>query len=313
MSHPDLLVGTETTDDAGVFRLTPDVALVSTVDFFTPIVDDPATFGAIAAANALSDVYAMGGRPLTVLNIACFPQSGLPMEILGEILAGGAAKAAEAGVLVVGGHTVADDEIKYGMAVTGVVHPDRITRNAGVRVGDRLVLTKALGTGIVTTAAKHDRAAAEVLDAAIASMLTLNATAAEVAAAFEVHACTDVSGFSLLGHGFEMASASDVTLRLDAGALPILAGARELAAVGEITGGCKRNRAYLADKVAVAAGVAADLVEVAFDPQTSGGLLFAVSAAQATALCDALRARGVTVAAIIGEAVPRAAAAVDLG
>jgi selenide,water dikinase len=314
VSHPDLLVGIETSDDAGVFRLAPDLALVSTVDFFTPIVDDPTTFGSIAAANALSDVYAMGGRPLTVLNIACFPQSGLPMEILGEILAGGAAKAAEAGALVVGGHTVADDEIKYGMAVTGVVHPDRITRNAGARPGDRLVLTKALGTGIVTTAAKHDRAPADVLAAAIDSMTTLNAAAADVAAQFEVHACTDVTGFSLLGHGYEMASASTVTLRLEASALPLLPGARDLAALGEITGGCKRNRRYLADKVRLAATVPADLIEVAFDPQTSGGLLIAVPEAQAVALRDALRARGIAGAAIVGTAVPRTgAAAVELG
>jgi selenide,water dikinase len=295
-----------------VFRLAPDLALVSTVDFFTPIVDDPETFGAIAAANALSDVYAMGGRPITALNIACFPQTGLDLEILAAILAGGGAKVAEAGALVVGGHTVADEEIKYGMAVTGVVHPDRIARNRGARVGDRLVLTKALGTGIVATAAKHDRAPAAALAAAIASMTALNAAAATAMSAYAVHACTDVSGFSLLGHGYEMASASGVTLRFAAAALPVLPGARALAASGELTGGCGRNRRYLADKVRVAAALAADLVEVAFDPQTSGGLLIALAAGDAERLVDALHAAGVEVATIVGEAVPAEAAAVVL-
>jgi selenide,water dikinase len=313
VSHPDLLVGTETTDDAGVFRLGPDTALVSTVDFFTPIVDDPATFGGVAAANALSDVYAMGGRPLTVLNIACFPQRGLDMTILGDILAGGAAKVAEAGALVVGGHTIADDEIKYGMAVTGVVHPDRITRNRGARRGDRLILTKALGTGIVTTAAKHERAGGAALAAAIASMLTLNAAAAEVMGRHAVHACTDVTGFSLLGHGYEMAHASGVTLRFDATALPVLAGARALAQAGELTGGCGRNRDYLADKVTIDPALPADLVEIAFDPQTSGGLLIAVAASEADGLLADLHAAGVDMAAIIGEATEAQPFAVALG
>jgi selenide,water dikinase len=312
VSHPDLLVGTETSDDAGVYRLGPDTALVSTVDFFTPIVDEPAVFGAIAAANALSDVYAMGGRPLIALNIACFPQSGLDLEILADILAGGAAKAAEAGVLVVGGHTVADDEIKYGMAVTGVVHPERITRNRGARPGDRLILTKRLGTGIITTAAKHDRASVAALEVAIASMTALNAAAAEVMGRYPVHACTDVSGFSLLGHGYEMASASGVTLRFAAAVLPVLSEARALAAAGELTGGCTRNRRYLADKVGVDPALPADLVEVAFDPQTSGGLLIAVAAEHAVRLLDDLRAAGVESAALVGEAVVAEAFAVTL-
>jgi selenide,water dikinase len=294
-----------------VFRLDAETALVSTVDFFTPIVDDPELFGAIAAANALSDVYAMGGRPLIALNIACFPQSGMPMEILADILAGGAAKLAEAGAIVVGGHTVADEEIKYGMAVTGLVHPDRITRNVGARVGDRLILTKALGTGIVTTAAKHDRAAPHAIAAAIASMTTLNAAAAAVMRRFDVHACTDVSGFSLLGHSQEMAGAG-VTLRLAAAALPVLPDARALASAGELTGGCARNRRYLADKVTVAPGVAPDLVEVAFDPQTSGGLLIAVARDDADRLVAGLGAAGVTVAAVVGEVTPRESFAVTL-
>ena len=295
-----------------MFRLGPDLALVSTVDFFTPIVDDPVTFGAIAAANALSDVYAMGGRPLTALNIACFPQTGLPLEILADILAGGAGKVAEAGALVVGGHTVADEEIKYGLAVTGVVHPGRVLRNRGVRPGDRLILTKPLGTGIVTTAAKHDRAGAAALAAAIASMTALNARAAEVMASYDVHACTDVTGFGLCGHAYEMAEASGVTLRLEAAALPLLPDARELAGRGELTGGCRRNRSYLADKLEIAAGLPADLVEVALDPQTSGGLLIAVAPAYAARLLDDLQAAGVEAAAIVAEAERAGARAVVL-
>jgi selenide,water dikinase len=294
-----------------VFRLDAETALVSTVDFFTPIVDDPRLFGAIAAANALSDVYAMGGRPLTALNIACFPQSGMPMEILADILAAGAAKVAEAGAVVVGGHTVADEAIKYGRAVTGLVHPDRITRNVGARPGDRLVLTKALGTGIVATAAKHDRAAPHALDAAITSMTTLNAAAATVMRRFDVHACTDVSGFSLLGHSQEMAAAK-VTIRLAAAALPVLPDARTLAAAGELTGGCARNRRYLADKVTVGAGVAPDLVEIAFDPQTSGGLLIAVARDDVDRFVAELARAGVDVAAVVGEVTPRERVAVIL-
>jgi selenide,water dikinase len=298
--HPDLLVGTSTADDAGVFRLTPDLALVQTVDFFTPIVDDPFRFGAVAAANALSDVYAMGGEPLTALNIACFPQRGVPMTVLGEILRGGIAKAGEAGVVVLGGHTVADEEIKFGMAVTGLVHPGRIWRNVGARPGDALVLTKALGTGIVTTAHKHGMASAPDREAAIESMLSLNAAASRTLREFDVHACTDVTGFSLLGHGFEMAHASGVRIELAAARLPSLPGALALARAGQLTGGCRRNREWLADRVEVAGDVPADLVEVAFDPQTSGGLLAAIPTTTADAVLAALHAAGVASATIVG-------------
>src|SRR5262245_55686489 len=235
-THPDLLVGTSTADDAGVFRLTPELALVQTVDFFTPIVDDAFQFGAIAAANALSDVYAMGGEPRTALNITCFPQQGVPLEVLGEILRGGIAKADEAGVVVLGGHSVADEEIKFGMAVTGLVHPDRIWRNVGARPDDVLVLTKALGTGILTTAAKHGAAPASDLAAAVDGMLTLNAAAARVLRDFRVHACTDVTGFSLLGHGFEMAHGSGVRLVLDAPCFPALVRSRSPARSLEAAG-----------------------------------------------------------------------------
>ena len=298
MVHADLLVGTSTADDAGVFRIAPDLALVQTVDFFTPIVDDAFQFGAIAAANALSDVYAMGGEPKTALNVACFPQSGVPLEVLTDILRGGLAKAEEAGVVVVGGHTVIDEEIKFGMAVTGLVHPDRILRNVGARPGDALVLTKALGTGIVATALKRGAGSPAEHAAAIESMAALNAAAARVLRGFEVHACTDVTGFGLLGHGYEMAHGSGVRLAFVAERLPLLPGARALAAAGHLTGGCKRNRDWLADKVEVAAAVAADLAEIAWDPQTSGGLLAAVPAATAPRLLDAFRAAGVRAATI---------------
>ena len=298
MVHADLLVGTSTADDAGVFRIAPDLALVQTVDFFTPIVDDAFQFGAIAAANALSDVYAMGGEPKTALNVACFPQNGVPLEVLIDILRGGLAKAEEAGVVVVGGHTVIDEEIKFGMAVTGLVHPDRILRNVGARPGDALVLTKALGTGIVATALKRGAGSPAEHAAAIESMAALNAAAARVLRGFEVHACTDVTGFGLLGHGYEMAHGSGVRPALVAERLPLLPGARALAAAGHLTGGCKRNRDWLADKVEVAAGVPADLAEIAWDPQTSGGLLVAVPAATAPRLLDAFRAAGVRAATI---------------
>jgi selenide,water dikinase len=296
--HADLLVGTATADDAGVFRIAPDLALVQTVDFFTPIVDDPFAFGAIAAANALSDVYAMGGEPRTALNIACFPQGDVPPGVLAAILRGGVAKAAEAGVVVVGGHTVIDEEIKFGMAVTGLVHPDRILRNVGARPGDALVLTKALGTGIVTTAAKRRAASGDELDAAIASMSALNAAAARALRDRPVHACTDVTGFALLGHGYEMAHGGDVRLVFEAARLPLLPGARAHATAGQLTAGCRRNRAWLAGKVDVANDVPPDLVEVAWDPQTSGGLLVALPPPDAEALLDALAAAGVTAATV---------------
>jgi selenide,water dikinase len=291
--HPDLLVGTETSDDAGVFRIAPDLALVQTVDFFTPIVDDAFQFGMIAAANALSDVYAMGGEPRTALNIACFPQQGVPFEVLGAILEGGLAKAAEAGVLVVGGHTVIDEEIKFGMAVTGFVHPERILRNVGARPGDVLFLTKALGTGIITTACKRGGGTPAELAAAVESMTTLNASAARALRELTVNACTDVTGFGLFGHAYEMAYGSGVQHVFEAARLPLLPGARALAAAGHLTGGCRRNRDWLGDKVAIASTVPPDLAELAWDPQTSGGLLVAVPEAEAGRLEAAFTAAGV--------------------
>ncbi len=300
--YPDVIVGTETSDDAAVFRLRPDLAIVNTVDFFTPIVDDPYTFGQIAAANALSDVYAMGGEPKTALNIVCFPKGKMDMKVLGEVLKGGAEKAREAGVAVVGGHSIIDEEIKYGMAITGVIHPDRIIRNVGVQEGDALVLTKPLGTGIITTALKRRKAPKESFQQAVAAMLTLNNTASKIMLTYPVHACSDITGFGLLGHALEMASGSSVTLMLESGKLPLLRRAHRLAEKGYLTGGCKRNREYLKDKVTVDSSIREGVVEVAFDPQTSGGLLIALPQKYASKLVAELQANGLKAAAAIGYA-----------
>lgn len=310
--HPDLIVGTETSDDAGVFRLRPDLAIVNTVDFFTPIVDDPFTFGQIAAANAFSDVYAMGAEPRTALNIVAFPKGKMDIAILGEILRGGADRAVAAGAVVIGGHSIIDPELKYGLAVTGVVHPDRVIRNVGVRAGDALVLTKALGTGIVATALKRRKASPQSIRAAVASMVALNATASAVMRAFPVRACSDVTGFGLLGHAQEMASGSGVTIVIESARLPLLPGARRLATRGFLTGGCKRNRDYLATRCVIDRSVDAALVEIALDPQTSGGLLIALPQGRAQTLVDRLHARGVHAAAIVGHATAFDDAAVRL-
>lgn len=297
-SDPRLLVGTATADDAGVWLLDSQTALIQTVDFFTPVVDDPYTFGQIAAANALSDVYAMGGRPLTALNIVAFPACDLDADILATILRGGYDKVAEAGAIIVGGHTVSDSEPKYGLSVTGIAHPDRIWTNAGAKAGDALILTKPLGTGVLATAAKADLFPAGVA-AATLSMAALNAKAAEVAAAFPVHACTDITGFGLLGHLFELASASGLRAELDSAALPLLPEAADAAAMGLVPGGAYANRDYLT-AATFAPAVAEPIRDLCFDPQTSGGLLFALPAADAGALLDALRQAGLRHAAIIG-------------
>ena len=310
--HEDLIVGTETSDDAGVFRLRPDLAIVNTVDFFTPIVDDPYVFGQIAAANALSDIYAMGAEPRTALNIVGFPKGKLDLAILGEILGGGAERIREAGAVVVGGHSLIDEELKYGMAITGIIHPDRVIRNVGVQEGDALVLTKPLGTGIISTALKKRKAPKKSVSAAVVSMITLNRTASTIMRSFPVHACSDVTGYGLLGHALEMAKGSGVTVILQSATLPVLPGATLLAEKGYLTGGCKRNRDYLKDKVTVDRSIREGLVEVAFDPQTSGGLLIAVPEKVAPRLVKALQANGVTAATTIGYAASRQQAWVRL-
>jgi selenide,water dikinase len=271
ISHPDLLVGTETGDDAAVWRLDADRALVATTDFFTPLVDDPRTWGRIAAVNAVSDVYAMGGRPLFALNLVAWPSTELPMRMLAEVLAGGAEIGVECGFAVVGGHSVDDPEPKYGLAVVGEVHPDRILTNAGLRDGDALVLTKALGTGIVTSAIKGGTASGDVAEAAIASMTANNAAASVAAVAAGATGATDVTGFGLLGHLRKMVEASGVDVELDA--VPLLPGVRALAESGVVPGGTRRNRDWVADRVDAGARSELDVLLLA-DAQTSGGLLF---------------------------------------
>ena len=297
---PNLLVGFNLADDAGVYRLNEREALVQTVDFFTPIIDDPYTFGAIAAANALSDVYAMGGKPLTALNIACFPANALAPEVLNQILRGGQSKVAEAGCILVGGHSVQDPELKYGLAVTGLVHPDRIYTNAGAQPGDRLILSKKLGTGLLANAFKAGRLAEADLAEAVASMLALNKGAAEILPDFAVHACTDVTGFGLLGHAAEMAEGSQVGMTFYAARVPALAHSLALAAEG-LKGGSLDNQRFLQSKVTVASGVDPARANLLFDAQTSGGLLIAVASAAAEALLNALGQNGVEAAALVGE------------
>jgi selenide, water dikinase len=276
-THADrrVLVGRETFDDAGVFVLRDDLALVQTVDFFAPIVDDPYVFGQIAAANALSDVFAMGGEPLTALAIVGFPAGKLPPSVLSDILRGGQDKVREAGAVLIGGHSIIDEELKFGLSVTGQAHPARLLTNATARPGDRLVLTKPLGTGLLATAAKADRLPAESIAALHASMSSLNAAASRAALAAGVTCATDVTGFGLLGHALNVARGSGVTLRIDGRRLPELPGARELWRAGTRTGGYERNESYLASHVDSAAADPSDLA-LALDPQTSGGLLLAV-------------------------------------
>jgi selenide,water dikinase len=300
---PNVLVGFDTADDAGVYRIAPDLALVQTVDFFTPIVDDPFAFGQIAAVNSLSDVYAMGGRPLTSLALVCFPEKG-DLAILEQILAGGLSKMMEAGCTVVGGHSIRDDEIKFGYSVTGIIHPDHVFANKGAQRGDRLLFTKALGTGVISTAIKKGLARSAWIEAAVRSMTTLNKTAAEVIARNPsgIHALTDVTGFGLIGHAREMALASAVSLLINAGGVPLLDGARDCVRAGFIPGGLKANRDFAECVVRYEDDVPDELRTILFDPQTAGGLLISVAAKEAPGLVGALQAAGVP-AVEIGEAV----------
>jgi selenide,water dikinase len=289
----DLLVGLETGDDAGVVRLTDDIALIQTLDFFTPIVDDPFVFGQIAAANALSDVYAMGGQPICAMNIVCFPQSKMDISVLTEILKGGLDKIHEADALLLGGHSIDDPEIKYGLSVTGRVHPHLVLTNRGAQAGDVLVLTKPLGTGIISTAVKGQMAGKEPQEASIASMTTLNRRAAESLSGLSVHACTDVTGFGLIGHLGEMIQDSDVGARIRSADVPVLPGVEEYCNLGMLPGGLHRNRDFRAAMVEMGSRVPRHLQDVLYDPQTSGGLLIALPAADAKKLS----------AAVIGEIV----------
>ncbi len=296
-----MLVGFEKSDDAGVYQISADTALVQTVDFFTPVVDDPYTFGQIAAVNSLSDVYAMGGRPLTSLALVCFPEKG-DLEILEQILAGGLSKMMEAGCTVIGGHSIRDEEIKFGYSVTGTVHPRKVLANSGARIGDKLILTKALGTGVISTAIKKAKAKQEWIDAAVASMTTLNKAAAEVVAKYEVHGMTDITGFGLLGHAREMALASDVSLRIQASQVPLLPGALECVRAGYIPGGLKANREFAECTVGYEGSISHELKTTLFDPQTAGGLLISVAGKDAAALARQLIIEG-TNAVDIGEVI----------
>ena len=270
---PNLLVGRETSDDAGVYRLNSETALIQTVDFFTPIVNDPFTFGQIAAANALSDVYAMGGRPLTAMNICCFPIQDVPKSALKEILRGGTDKIHEAGAALAGGHSVEDPELKYGLSVTGLVHPDRIISNAGLVAGQELVLTKPLGTGIIATALKANMASQKSVQQAVELMTQLNAGACEVMQALGVRGATDITGFGLLGHGMELAQASRVCITVYAAKVPVLEQAKEMAAIGIVPGGTKRNLKYVSCALQTEGNEDSVLLDLLADAQTSGGLL----------------------------------------
>ena len=296
-------MGLDTSDDAGVYQLNDEVALVQTVDFFTPIVDDPFTFGQIAVVNALSDVYAMGGTPLTGMNLVAFPIKTLSLSILKEILLGGLSKMKEAGVALVGGHSVEDPEIKYGLAVTGVIHPKKILTNAKAEVGDKLVLTKALGTGIIATALKGEMASEEAVRKIVESMVTLNRAASDWMKKFGAHACTDITGFGFIGHALEMATASQVGLVIDSGAVPVFPEALEYAKLGLIPGGAYSNRQFFSCKVEVHTHVPALLIDLLYDPQTSGGLLISLPSGEAEKLAAALKKEGYIHSCVVGEAV----------
>ena len=302
--NPNLLVGLDTSDDAGVYKLTDELALVQTLDFFTPIVDDPYMFGQIAAANAISDIYAMGGKPLTVLNIVAFPISTLDKRILSEILRGAGDKVQEAGATLVGGHSIDDKEPKFGLAVTGTVHPDRVRTNAGAQAGDKLILTKPIGVGIMTTSIKKNQLSAEEIARVSSVMATLNKNAAEVMEAYDVHACTDVTGFGLMGHALEMAKGSGKEIVIRQADVPVLPRVRELAENGFVPGGTKNNYAHVEPDIHFPAAMDQTDRYILCDAVTSGGLLIAVDQSQAQALLTELQGRGVE-AALIGEVTER--------
>ena len=308
--HPDLLVGVHTSDDAAVYRMEGDLCVVTTVDFFPPIVDDPYDFGTISAANSLSDVYAMGGVPLLALNLVCFPED-LPKEILFEVLRGGADKAREAGMLVAGGHTIIDKEPKYGMAVTGTVRCDAIVTNAGAKAGDVLVLTKGLGTGIITTAGMADKADPEILKGAVASMATLNRAASEAMLAVGANACTDITGFGLVGHLVTMMKASGTSARIELSRVPLLPGAKDLVEQGISPGGTYRNLESVGREAQWHASISAEEQLLLCDAQTSGGLLISLPGDRADQLMQELGARDV-MAAVVGTITDQAGAPVEV-
>ena len=301
ISDPNLIVGMERGDDAGVYKLREDLAIIQTLDFFTPIVDDPYTFGQVAVANSLSDVYAMGGKPVVAMNIICFPINKMDISILQEVLKGGLAKMREAEVLLVGGHSVEDAELKYGLSVTGIVHPEKVWGNQGAIAGDKVVLTKPLGSGIISTALKGKAVDQGLADKCIEVMTSLNKRASELMKAVDIHACTDITGFGLLGHVCEMIEGSDVGMVIDSSAVPYFHEVKELVEMGMVAGGLHRNKKFRMHMVDVAPHVPDYVTDVFFDPQTSGGLLFSLPEDQAEDIVRKMHAEGIEDAAIVGE------------
>ena len=308
MDDPNLLVGTETSDDAGVYQLNEELAIINTTDYFTPIVDDPYDYGAIAATNSLSDVYSMGGVPKTALNITCWPKDQLDLGILRDVLRGGADKVKQANAVSLGGHTVTSQELMYGLAVTGVVHPDRIVRNFGAKPGDALILTKRLGVGILTTGLKFNKISESVLPEIVESMARLNASASEVMQQHNTHACTDITGFGLLGHGFEMAQGNDVRLEFYADRIPVFDGAAELVKKKTFTRAYAANTKFLDGVVSFEPEVSEEMRHVLLEAETSGGLLFAVAESEADEAVTELHGRDCAEAAVVGRVAESARA-----
>lgn len=303
---PNLLVGFDKADDAGVYRLRDDLALVQTLDFFTPIVDDPFDYGRIAALNSINDVWAMAGTPITAMAITCFPKKGLDFAILGEIMRGGLSVLTENKVALIGGHSVDNEQIMFGYSVTGLIDPNKIATNAGARPGDLLILTKPIGTGVISTGIKLAKVSATVVEASIATMLTPGKYAAEAMREFEVKGATDVTGFSLLGHAWEMAKASNVTIRINPDSVPLLSGALDLAAAGVVTGADRTNREYVGDDIEIDESVSKEMRRLLYDPQTAGGMLIAISAEKASGLLGDLR-ENYPRAEIVGSVMERGA------
>ena len=299
---PNLIVGFDTADDAGVYRLRDDLALVQTLDFFTPIVDDPYDYGRIAALNSINDVWAMAGTPVTAMAITCFPKKGVDPAILTEIMRGGLATLNQYGVTLVGGHSVDNEQIMFGYSVTGVIHPDKVARNSGARPGDALILTKAIGTGVISTGIKFGKVSHVITAASVQTMLTPGKYAAEIMRECDIKGATDVTGFALLGHAWEMACASDVTIKIDSAKVPLLDGALELATFNLVTSGDKTNREYISGYITIHRSVDPNLVKLLFDPQTAGGMLISVPAVRARAVLERLRER-YPAARIIGNVV----------
>lgn len=299
--NDNVIVGLETNDDAGVYRLTDDIALVQTIDFITPIVDDPFIYGQIAACNSLSDIYAMGGKPLTALNIVCFPTKKFSLDILAKIINGGHSILKRAGVAILGGHSVEDNEIKYGLSVTGIVHPEKVIQNNGLKRGDAIILTKPLGTGIIGTAVKGGIAEDEILSAYINSMTMLNNTASDIMKNYTIHACTDVTGFGLIGHLKEMLGNDNIEITVNSDKLPILPSAAGYASMGLIPGGMYRNRDYIGKLCSINRDVKSEIADIIFDPQTSGGLLLGLPEAEAPCLLKELHSGGIQKAEMIAK------------